>query len=59
MEKELLTTKEAAQFLRVSMPQIYKLVRQNKVPSLRLEDKILFKKSTLEAFIDNLEKQTP
>jgi len=58
MEKELLTTKEAAEYLRVSMPQIYKLVRQEKVPSIRLEDKILFRKTTLDAFLDSLEKQT-
>lgn len=58
MEKELLTAKEAAEYLRISMPQIYKLVRQKKVPSLRLEDKILFRKSTLDTFLDNLEKQT-
>lgn len=58
MEKELLTTKEASEYLRISMPQIYKLVRNNKIPYIRLEEKILFRKTTLEQFLDSLETKS-
>lgn len=50
-----MTVTEAAQYLRLSKQQVYKLVRAEKVPSIRLGDKILFRKTSLDKYLDQLE----
>lgn len=55
MSNELMTVTEAAQYLRLSKQQVYKLVRAEKVPSIRLGDKILFRKTSLDKYLDQLE----
>jgi len=55
LSNELMTVTEAAQYLRLSKQQVYKLVRAEKVPSIRLGDKILFRKTSLDKYLDQLE----
>lgn len=49
---ELLTDKEAAEFLRVSHQTMWRLRKCGKLPHVRLATKLLYRKSDLEAFIE-------
>lgn len=49
---ELLTDKEAAEFLRVSHQTMWRLRKSGKLPHVRLATKLLYRKSDLEAFIE-------
>lgn len=53
MEGHLLTTKEAAMFLRVSPIQVYRLTRQGELPVIRRGRRYTrYRKSDLVAFLD-------
>lgn len=48
-----MTVKETAHFLRVSPSYVYKLVRLNKVPYLKIGSKVLFDISDLDSFMES------
>ena len=53
MDEELLTTKEAAKFLRVSPIQVYRLTRQGELPVIRRGRRYTrYRKSDLIVFLD-------
>jgi excisionase family DNA binding protein len=59
MEKQILTTKEAAKFLSISRDQLYKLTGARKVPFYSpTGGKIYFLRSDLEEWILAARKQT-
>jgi len=49
---ELLNTKEAAQFLRLSPSAIHKLRKEGSIPFVQLGKKVFFKKESLVEFVD-------
>jgi excisionase family DNA binding protein len=52
MNKELLTAKEVAAYLRIHERQIYRLIKEKKIPAIRVSRKWLFPKDALEEFIN-------
>jgi len=53
MDEEILTTKEAAQFLRVSPIQVYRLTRQRELPVIKRGRRyVRYRKSDLIAFLN-------
>jgi excisionase family DNA binding protein len=51
--EELLTKSEAQQFLRISRPTMQRLMRNKAFPYIRLERKILFRRSEIEKFLES------
>ena len=59
MEEQLLTRKEAAEFLRMSEIQVYRLTRQGELPAVkRGRGYVRYRKSHLLAFIDSYTTRT-
>ena len=54
MSNEILTKKEAAEFLRISIATIDRLMRDRKIPFSKINGKVLFQKKDL---IDLLESK--
>lgn len=54
---DLMTRQEAAELLRVSLPTLDRLLRQNKLPVIRIGKSVRFRKSSLQAMIDKLETE--
>ena len=52
-ELELLTTKEAAQFLRLSPSAIHKLRKEGHIPFVQLGKKVFFKKESLVEYVND------
>lgn len=50
---ELLTTKEAAQFLRLSPSAIHKLRKEGELPFVQLGKKVFFKKESLVEYVND------
>ena len=42
MKQNLLTIKEAAEYLRISIPGIYRLTSQKRIPFIKLGQRVLF-----------------
>ncbi|MBA7490759.1 hypothetical protein ES702_01302 [subsurface metagenome] len=51
MSKDILTPKQAAEYLHVSKPTIYKLLRQRKIPARRLGKQWRISKAVLDKFL--------
>jgi putative molybdopterin biosynthesis protein len=51
MNKELLTTKDLAEYLRVNENQIYRLIKEKKLPATRITGKWLFPKDLIDEWI--------
>lgn len=56
MEEQYLTAKEAAAFLRIAMPTLYRLTAEKAIPFYKPIKKLYFKKAELIEYI-NKEKQ--
>jgi excisionase family DNA binding protein len=53
MQKEgLMTRKELMEYLKISRGTLYKLMKKRAFPYIKLERKILFKKSEIDAFLE-------
>jgi len=52
MTREMLTAKEVAAYLRIHERHIYRLVKEKKIPAIRISRKWLFPKDMLEEFIN-------
>jgi len=51
MNKEMLNTKEVAEYLNINEKQVYKLIQQNKIPATRITGKWTFPKQVIDAWI--------
>ena len=51
MTREMLTTKEVAEYLSVNEKQVYRLIKEKKIPSTRVTGKWLFPKNLIEEWI--------
>lgn len=51
MNKEMLNTKEVAEYLNINEKQVYKLIQQNKIPATRITGKWTFPKQLIDAWI--------
>lgn len=52
-EEEILTTKEAAEFLKLSICTLYKLQREKQIPFKKIGAQVRYCKSDLIAWIKN------
>lgn len=52
---ELLTIQEAADYLRISETTLFKLIKEDKLKVVKVNRRTLFKKSTLNNYINNHE----
>jgi putative molybdopterin biosynthesis protein len=53
MNKKMLTTKDLAEYLRINENQIYRLIREKKLPATRITGKWLFPKELIDEWIAN------
>jgi putative molybdopterin biosynthesis protein len=51
MTKEMLTTKEVAEYLSVNEKQVYKLIRGKRIPATRITGKWLFPKNLIDEWV--------
>jgi putative molybdopterin biosynthesis protein len=51
MAKEMLTTKEVAEYLSINEKQVYRLIKEKKIPATRITGKWLFPKGLIEEWI--------
>jgi putative molybdopterin biosynthesis protein len=51
MNKELLTTKDLAEYLRINENQIYRLIKEKKLPATRITGKWIFPKELIDEWI--------
>ena len=52
---EIMNTEETANYLKISMATLYKMIQRNEIPYVRLGSKILFRKNTIDAFLKSKE----
>lgn len=57
MTKELCDIKELSSYLRISVSEIRKLVKQNKMPHFRVGNRIKFELNTINLWIEKLEQK--
>ncbi len=57
MTKELCDIKELSSYLRISVSEIRKLVKQNKIPHFRVGNRIKFELNTINLWIEKLEQK--
>jgi excisionase family DNA binding protein len=50
-EKEILTIDEAAAFLKLGKRSIYKLIKEDKIPHVKILNKFRFDKETLRKWV--------
>jgi excisionase family DNA binding protein len=55
---DVLKSKEAAQFLRADYCTLMRKAKNGEVPSFRIGGKVLFRRSTLEAWMDEQERKS-
>nr|WP_150959612.1 helix-turn-helix domain-containing protein [Aneurinibacillus sp. XH2] len=58
MEKVIMTVKEAAELLRVSKDSLYRDVRRGRIKHFKIGATILFRRDTLQAWIEQQEKES-
>ena len=59
MTKEICDIKELSNYLKISIPEIRKLVREKKIPNFRLGNRIKFDLKEINKWIEKLqEKET-
>jgi len=51
MTREMFTTKEVAEYLSINEKQVYRLIKEKKIPSTRITGKWLFPKNLIEEWI--------
>lgn len=49
----LMTKKEVMEYLRISHDTLHRLMKQRAFPYIKLERKVLFKKSDIEKFLES------
>ncbi|WP_223596694.1 helix-turn-helix domain-containing protein [Neobacillus bataviensis] len=58
MERKTLTVKETAAYIGVSKDSIYTLVREGSIPCVRVGKRILFRKNTIENWMQIMEQKS-
>ena len=53
MENHILTVKEVAEYLRIGQTSVYKLIREHKIPAIRLLNKWRVDKAQLDKIFSN------
>jgi excisionase family DNA binding protein len=56
--KEMLTTKEVAEYLSINEKQVYRLIKEKKIPATRITGKWLFPKNLIEEWIINSARES-
>jgi len=57
MSKEMLTTKEVAEHLSINEKQVYRLIREKKIPATRITGKWLFPKGLIDEWVVSSAKE--
>ncbi len=57
MNKNICDIKELSQYLKISIPEIRKLVREKKIPNFRLGNRIKFDLNKIDKWLEDLEKK--
>ena len=52
---EIMNTEETANYLKISMPTLYKMIQRDEIPYVRLDSRILFRKYPIDAFLKSKE----
>jgi len=58
MSKEMLSTKEVAEYLSINEKQVYRLIKEKKIPATRITGKWLFPKGLIEEWILNSARES-
>jgi putative molybdopterin biosynthesis protein len=58
MTKEMLSTKEVAEYLSINEKQVYRLIKERKIPATRITGKWLFPKGVIDEWIINSAKES-
>jgi putative molybdopterin biosynthesis protein len=58
MTKEMLTTKEIAQYLSINEKQVYRLIKEKRIPATRITGKWLFPKNLIDEWIINSARES-
>lgn len=53
--RSTLTTKEAAEYLGISVDMVFKMVREKRIPHFRVGRRILFRVSSIDEWIEQQE----
>ena len=51
IESEILTAKEASEYLKIALPTLYRYMKMEKIPSFRIGNRWRFKRSLLDQWI--------
>ena len=57
MENDILTVKEVAEYLRIGQRSVYKLIKEQKIPAIRILNKWRVEKKQLDRIFKNPGKQ--
>ncbi len=57
MKREMLTTKDLAEYLRINENQIYRLIKERRLPATRVTGKWLFPKELIDEWVMNSAKE--
>jgi|WetSurMetagenome_2_1015567.scaffolds.fasta_scaffold14344_5 putative molybdopterin biosynthesis protein len=58
MTKEMLSTKEVAEYLSVNEKQVYRLIKEKKIPATRITGKWLFPKGLIDEWVMNSARES-
>src|SRR5512135_2553894 len=58
MSKEMLSTKEVAEYLSINEKQVYRLIKEKKIPATRITGKWLFPKGLIEEWVVNSARES-
>jgi excisionase family DNA binding protein len=58
MDRITLSAREAAEFLGISYWMILELVKQKRLPCVKVGNRKLFRKETLTLWLDNMERES-
>jgi len=58
MTKEMLSTKEVAEYLSINEKQVYRLIKEKKIPATRITGKWLFPKGLIEEWVVNSARES-
>jgi len=58
MTKEMFTTKEVAEYLSINEKQVYRLIKEKKIPATRITGKWLFPKNLIDEWVINSAKES-
>ena len=51
MERKMMSVQEVSEFVGVSIPTIYDMVRMSEIPHRRIRSRIMFHKDTIDAWL--------